>query len=157
MEPLGSLSLDLLKHTSNFIGNPSFLLSIPKINFIGNSQQYPGTSDWVTINGEAEQPSWEVPYWQGQLVSHKCPTQMFLLSPRSVSQLPLLPPETSSFVVLKGQVVSSLSHQIRVLGSCHSQVPTGICASLLIGHQPSFSSRPATSVLILTRRPEQEH
>lgn len=138
MEPLESLSLDLLEHISNFIGNPSYLLSIHKIHFIGTSQQYPGIGDRVTINCEAEQPSWEIPCWQGQLVAHKCPTQMFLLRQRSVSELPQPSPETSSFVVLKGQVVRSLSRQISFLGSRHSQVPIGIFAPLLMGHQLSF-------------------
>lgn len=36
MELLGSLSFDLLEHTSNFIQNPSYLFSICKIPFYGN-------------------------------------------------------------------------------------------------------------------------
>lgn len=37
MEPLGSVSLDLLEHTSNFIQNPSYVFSICKIHFMGMS------------------------------------------------------------------------------------------------------------------------
>ena len=36
MQPVGSLPFDFLEHTSNFIRNPSYLLSIRKIHFLEN-------------------------------------------------------------------------------------------------------------------------
>lgn len=84
------------------------------------------------------------------LSGHPCETTQ-------LSELPQLPPEASSFVVLKGQVVRSLTHLIGVPSSRHNQVP-GLqepLAFLWIGHQPS-SPGPASGVLMFTRGPTEQ-